>query len=228
MEGLVKEKSDVIAQEIETRVEKVESYLVDIQSAIGNKYLTKELTKGKPLLYRIDNIERSINQIIKSNKLDELFSKLLIFHLIFIKKNIFVINKPSIDTTLKKLIDVINDKIKTSAIDTDAKLDIILISENELIETSNKIKEIKSLQQYINSKEYTKIEELLPQFSICQNENRKIKEELNFLTQKIYKCLDEYNIFTERISEIFIWYNNLLTEIELKILEIEKNKKESY
>ncbi|ORX87868.1 hypothetical protein BCR32DRAFT_263920 [Anaeromyces robustus] len=205
MEGIMEDKSDIIAQEIESRVEKVESYLVDIQSAIGNKYLTKELTKGKPLLYRIENLERSINQIIKSNKLDELFSKY---------------------TTLKKLIDSINDKIKTSAIDTDAKLDIVLISEKELIEVSNKVEEIKSLQQYINSKEYTKIEELLPQYTICQNENRKIKEELNFLTQKIYKCLDEYNIFTEKLSEIFIWYNNILTEIELKILELERNKKD--
>ncbi|ORY20992.1 hypothetical protein LY90DRAFT_676487, partial [Neocallimastix californiae] len=159
MEDLMENKSDIIAQEIEGRVEKVEGYLVDIQSVIGNKYLTKELTKGKPLLYRIDNLERSINQIIKSNKLDELFSKY---------------------NTLKKLIDSINDKIKTSAVDTDAKLDIILISEKELIEVSNKVEEIKSLQQYINSKEYTKIEKLLPQFSKCQNENRKIKEELNF------------------------------------------------
>jgi len=75
MEDLMENKSDIIAQEIEGRVEKVEGYLVDIQSVIGNKYLTKELTKGKPLLYRIDNLERSINQIIKSNKLDELFSK---------------------------------------------------------------------------------------------------------------------------------------------------------
>jgi len=75
MEGLIEEKNDIITQEIESRVEKVEGYLVDIQSAIGNKYLTKELTKGKPLLYRIENIEKSINQIIKNNKLDELFSK---------------------------------------------------------------------------------------------------------------------------------------------------------
>lgn len=74
MEGF-KDKNDILTQEIESRVENVEGYLVDIQSAIGSKYLKKELTKGKPLLYRIDNIERSINQIIKSNKLDELFSK---------------------------------------------------------------------------------------------------------------------------------------------------------
>ncbi|KAG4102673.1 hypothetical protein H8356DRAFT_1288799 [Neocallimastix lanati (nom. inval.)] len=167
MEGF-KDKNDILTQEIESRVENVEGYLVDIQSAIGSKYLKKELTKGKPLLYRIDNIERSINQIIKSNKLDELFSKYNI-----------------------------NDKIKTSAIDIDAKLDIILLSEKELIDVSNKVEEIKSLQQYINSKEYTKIEELLPQFT------------------------------TERLSEIFIWYNNILTEIELKILELERIKKDS-
>jgi len=50
------------------------------------------------------------------------------------------------------------------------------------------------------------IEELLPQFSICQNENRKIKEELNILTQKIYKCLDEYNIF---VSFLYISFLNI-------------------
>ena len=53
--------------------------------------------------------------------------------------------------------------------------------------------------------ENIEIEKLLPQFSKCQNENRKIKEELNFLTQKIYKCLDEYKLFVS-----FFKYKNFL------------------
>ncbi|KAI7898426.1 uncharacterized protein BX663DRAFT_443130 [Cokeromyces recurvatus] len=108
----------------------------------------------------------------------------------------------------------------------DVKLELVLCAQQDLEKFANEVKQVKDLEYVVSGKRFDVIESLAPQLSTLEVKHEKQIDKVNELTRQITDFMERYNGMVNTLSEIFISWDHILTNIETHVSTLERNNSE--
>ncbi|RKO84723.1 hypothetical protein BDK51DRAFT_50812 [Blyttiomyces helicus] len=138
-----------------------------------------------------------------------------------------------LDGQLKDLIEDRTNEMERSALDNSAKREIVLASEQELLQMAKQLEQIESLQGGVDipilqgifsGSRYggdADLEHLAPRLTVIKGRYPSQSGDLEKLRERFVASLDSYNQFVASLSDVFIWYEDILSTLEKAVLRAE-------
>lgn len=106
----------------------------------------------------------------------------------------------------------------------DVKLELLLTAQEDLEKFAQEVKQVKDLEYVVSGTEFDVIDTLGPKLSPLEVTHTEQVTELNNLTKQISQFMERYNGTVNTLSEIFISWDSILTNMETHITALERQK----
>ncbi|KAJ3034675.1 Dynactin subunit 3 [Rhizophlyctis rosea] len=126
---------------------------------------------------------------------------------------------------LRDLLQNQSDEIERSALDVHAKKAVVLASEEDLLQIAEQLRDIDSLKDELDAPVLQELETLVPKLSPIEARNIEQSEYVGHLRERFLEALDSYNQFVTLISEVFIWYQDVISSLERTVQRLENQQR---
>ncbi|OBZ88711.1 Dynactin subunit 3 [Choanephora cucurbitarum] len=188
----------------ESRLRHLEHILVGQQS----HQLTK--TTSDSIYKRLDAIQKELNSVYKNNKPVKEFVAKYDGHAKLLNPNSSTYN------------------LERETLAPDVKLELLLAAQEDLEKFAQEVKQVKDLEYVVNGTDFDVIETLGPKLAPLEVTHADQVKELNDLTRQISQFMERYNGTINTLSEIFIQWDHILTNLETHITALEHEKKATH
>ncbi|ORY99080.1 hypothetical protein BCR43DRAFT_488694 [Syncephalastrum racemosum] len=103
----------------------------------------------------------------------------------------------------------------------DTKLELIMAAYDDLEKYASEIKQVKSLEHVMSGTEFEAVEKLGQELAPLEAKHTEQARELNALTQRLARVMDNYNAQINTLSEIFISWDDILSTMEVHVSALE-------
>ncbi|KAI8079528.1 uncharacterized protein B0P05DRAFT_540979 [Gilbertella persicaria] len=185
----------------ESRLRHLEHILVGQHNAQLQKLTHESIYK------RLELLQRELNTVYKDNKpVKEFVTK-------------YDVHSKILNPTTSTY------NIEREILAPDVKLELLLAAQEDLEKFAQEVKQIKDLEYVVNGSDFDVIETLGPQLAPLEVAHTNQVKDLNELTKHISQFMERYNGTINTLSEIFIQWDNILTNMETHITALEHEKK---
>ncbi|KAI8640421.1 hypothetical protein BD408DRAFT_445190 [Parasitella parasitica] len=103
----------------------------------------------------------------------------------------------------------------------DVKLELLLTANDDLEKFAQEVKQVKDLEYVVNGSNFDVVETLGPKLAHLEVTHTDRMSELNQITKQVSDFMERYNHTVNTLSEIFIQWDHILTNMEshLSVLE---------
>ncbi|KAJ3328282.1 hypothetical protein HDU76_010249 [Blyttiomyces sp. JEL0837] len=119
---------------------------------------------------------------------------------------------------LRDLIDNKGNELEVSALDAASKKEIVLASEDEILNAVDMLKEIDSLKDEVDMPVLEGFEDRILALKPIEREQIAQTNATLLLREEFTKIIDQYNQYITSLSQIFLQYDALLSSIERQAL----------
>ncbi|KAG2204344.1 hypothetical protein INT47_009386 [Mucor saturninus] len=184
----------------ESRLRHLEHVLVGQQTAQVSK-LSKE-----SILKRIETLHKELNSVYKNNKSIKDFIEKYDVHAKLLNPNTSTYN------------------LERETLAPDVKLELLLTAQDDLEKFAQEVKQVKDLEYVVSGTEFDVIETLGPNLSKLEVSHTDQITNLNDITKEVSQFMERYNGTVNTLSEIFISWDNILTNMETHVAALEHQK----
>ncbi|KAI9193214.1 uncharacterized protein BJ171DRAFT_532138 [Polychytrium aggregatum] len=131
-------------------------------------------------------------------------------------------------TELRSLLESKLPAAESNASETrevEVKRELVLNAEEEWAELEHQLKEIEFLHTELDNPLLKDLDKLLPQLAPLEARYALQTETATRIHTQYLIIMDTYNKFVHTLSEVFVWYQEMLTTLELRVLKAEEQKK---
>ncbi|KAJ3049429.1 hypothetical protein HK097_009570 [Rhizophlyctis rosea] len=126
---------------------------------------------------------------------------------------------------LRDLLQNQTDEVERSALDIHAKKAVVLASEEDLLQIAEQLRDIDSLKDELDAPVLQELELLVPQLAPIEARSIEQNESVAQLRERFLEALDSYNQFVTLISEVFIWYQDVVSSLERTVSILENQQR---
>ncbi|KAG2215197.1 hypothetical protein INT46_001473 [Mucor plumbeus] len=106
----------------------------------------------------------------------------------------------------------------------DVKLELLLTANDDLEKFAQEVKQVKDLEYVVSGAEFDVIETLGPKLAPLEVTHADQISELNQITKEVSDFMERYNHTVNTLSEIFIQWDHILTNMESHVSALERQK----
>ncbi|KAF1806237.1 hypothetical protein V8B55DRAFT_1455023 [Mucor lusitanicus] len=106
----------------------------------------------------------------------------------------------------------------------DVKLELLLTANDDLEKFAQEVKQVKDLEYVVSGSEFEVIETLGPKLASLEVTHTDQISELNQITKQVSDFMERYNHTVNTLSEIFIQWDHILTNMESHVGALERQK----
>ncbi|CAO3636274.1 unnamed protein product [Mucor hiemalis] len=106
----------------------------------------------------------------------------------------------------------------------DVKLELLLTAQEDLEKFAQEVKQVKDLEYVVSGNEFNDVETLGPKLSTLEVSHTDQVKDLNDITNQVSQFMERYNGTVNTLSEIFISWDNILTNMETHVTALERQK----
>ncbi|KAJ3020480.1 Dynactin subunit 3 [Thoreauomyces humboldtii] len=123
---------------------------------------------------------------------------------------------------LRELLRNDPDELEGITLDTVAKRDILLASEEDLVYHAAELKRVSTLKAELDSPILQALESQIPALAKIEALNVRQRHTEASVRERLSHTLVSYNNLVDCLSEMFICYEELLSDLEMKVLSCEQ------
>ncbi|KAJ3284091.1 hypothetical protein HK104_010110 [Borealophlyctis nickersoniae] len=159
----------------------------------------------------------------------ELFQDSLLSHVQSVQEGLVQVTQQKRDIAdflgayelLRDLLKNETNEIEYSALDIQAKKEIVLASEDDILQFAEQLKEVELLKDELDVPILRELETLVPKLSPIEARSLEQAEHIARVRERFLAALDSYNTFVSLTSEVFVWYQEVLTGLEKTVFRLE-------
>ncbi|CAO3611794.1 unnamed protein product [Mucor fragilis] len=106
----------------------------------------------------------------------------------------------------------------------DVKLELLLTANDDLEKFAQEVKQVQDLEYVVSGSEFEVIETLGPKLASQEVTHTDQISELNQITKQVSDFMERYNHTVNTLSEIFIQWDHILTNMESHVGSLERQK----
>ncbi|GAA5808571.1 hypothetical protein MFLAVUS_001962 [Mucor flavus] len=184
----------------EARLRHLEHVLIGQQNAQLSKPTKDNLLK------RVSNIHKELDTVYKNNKPIKSFIEKYDVHSKLLNPNTSTYS------------------LEREILAPDVKLELLLTAQDDLEKFAQEVKQVKDLEYVVSGTEFDVVEKLGPELSRLEVSHTDQITKLNDITEQVSQFMERYNGTVNTLSEIFISWDNILTNMETHVATIERQK----
>ncbi|ORX62241.1 hypothetical protein DM01DRAFT_1075226 [Hesseltinella vesiculosa] len=105
----------------------------------------------------------------------------------------------------------------------ETKLELVMATYDDMDQLARTLQQVKELEHVVNSKDYQSVEQLGSELAPLEVQHGEQATQLAETTNRICTAMDQYNKTIHTLSEIFIAWDDLLSNMEQQISVIENS-----
>ncbi|KAI9340108.1 hypothetical protein BD770DRAFT_399772 [Pilaira anomala] len=184
----------------EARLRHLEHVLIGQQNAQLSK------TAKDNLLKRVNNIHKELDTVYKNNKPIKSFIEKYDAHSKLLNPNTSTYS------------------LEREILAPDVKLELLLTAQEDLEKFVQEVKQVKDLEYTVSGTEFDVVETLGPELSRLEVSHTDQIKQLNDITEQVSQFMKRYNGTVNTLSEIFISWDHILTNMETHVTSLERQK----
>ncbi|KAJ3161999.1 hypothetical protein HDU86_005697 [Geranomyces michiganensis] len=123
---------------------------------------------------------------------------------------------------VRDLLQADHDFDESSGLDVGTKREILLSAEEELVFHARELKQISTLKEELDSPALKSLGPMISRLAAVEAQSVPLAQSESAVRERLLAAVNSYNQLVNKLSDLFILYEDMVSDLEIKVLQIER------